>query len=155
VPRSLAVAAAALAVAHWVVVSGLGEDVWWAGSAYGPRFMADLVPVLALLSLPVVERLASGRTSAGVRAAVAALAVASVLANLPGAWARPTACWNVDPVDVDRDPSRVWDWSDLQVLRPLRVLADTGSVREMLFQRCDELIAATTPATAGYRTPPP
>jgi hypothetical protein len=136
VPKGLAVAMGAVVVAHLVVVSGSGE-AWWAGASYGPRFMADVLPELLLLALPVVALLAAEGAGAAWRGVVVGLAVLSVAWHLPGAWSKPAQCWNVDPVSVDLDPSRVWDWGDLQALRPVRVVADGGSVRDAVFERCE------------------
>ncbi|HVM40714.1 MAG TPA: hypothetical protein VM618_08060 [Acidimicrobiia bacterium] len=139
VTRPLAVTAVAIALVHLVVVSAAGE-AWWAGSAYGPRFMADLLPVLVLLALPAVERLARPASADGWRRAALAAAIVSVVMHLPGAWSKPAQCWNLDPVPVDVDPSRVWHWDDLQAWRPMRVLLDTGSPQDAVFQRCDDLL---------------
>jgi hypothetical protein len=139
VPRSLAIAGGVVAILHLIVVSGAGED-WWAGASYGPRFMADLLPVAALLALPAVAAVSrAGARRWWVRSSLA-LALVSVLMNLPGAWSKPAQCWSLDPVRVDDDPSRVWDWRDPQALRPVRVLRETHSVKDAVFQRCDALL---------------
>jgi hypothetical protein len=116
----LAVAACALQlllVASW--------KIWWGGFAYGPRLLTDLVPWLALLAMAgvVAWRRAGDSESAGyARVRGAELVVASVLLalsvwiNWRGANSIATAWWNVVPVSVDTDPSRVWDWSQPQFL---------------------------------------
>jgi len=43
--RALHVTFAAIIVAHWLVVSRLGNP-WWGGHSYGPRFMTDILPFL-------------------------------------------------------------------------------------------------------------
>lgn len=139
-PVGLAVVSMTVVLLHYVAVSGSKEG-WWAGSAIGPRFMADLVPFFVVLALPAVAWLVTtgGRPA---RAAVAALVVISVAMNGLGATTKPAACWNLDPVNVDTDPARVWDWSDPQVVRPFVVLSSTGSVRQMFLQTCANLPAA-------------
>ena len=137
IDRSLAVAATAMTVVHLVVVSGSGES-WWAGNSFGPRFMADTIPWLALLAVPAVIALAE-RPGWLRRGAVIVLSL-SIAANAIGALSKPAACWNVDPVLIDIDPSRVWDWDDLQLLRPFEVLDDTGSLREASLGRCNEFL---------------
>lgn len=89
---------------------------WWGGHTYGPRFLVDVLPALALCAVPTVERL--GRHAAG-RAAMIVLAVASVAVQAVGAhtdWDD----WNTWPEPVNQRPDRVWDWSDLQIMRALR-----------------------------------
>ena len=44
-------------VAHWLAISSFPR--WWGGDAFGPRFFADMVPFLVVLSLPVVAALAT------------------------------------------------------------------------------------------------
>jgi hypothetical protein len=128
-----------IVVAHWLVVSGAGEG-WWAGATYGPRFMADMIPIAAFLAIPAVVALVERRTRPLVRGAAAALGVVSILMHLPGAWSKPAHCWNLEPPRVDDDPARVWDWSDMQALEPIRMLADGASPREAVMGSCDELL---------------
>ncbi len=137
IDRSLATTAIAIVAVHLVLVSGSGES-WWAGNSFGPRFMAETVPWLALLAIPAVTALAD-RAGWLRRGAVLLLAL-SIAANAIGAWSKPAACWNVDPVLIDIDPSRVWSWDDMQLLRPVEVLADTGSIREATLGRCNDLL---------------
>jgi hypothetical protein len=137
IDRPLAIAAVVMVVAHLVVVSGSGES-WWAGNSFGPRFMADTIPLLALLAIPAVEAL---RSNPGwLRRGAFVLLGLSVAANGIGAWSKPAACWNVDPVLIDIDPSRVWDWDDMQLLRPFEVWDETGSLREASLGRCNDLL---------------
>ena len=144
--RSLIVLGVCIVVTHWALVSGAGEG-WWAGSTYGPRFMADIIPALAFLSVPAVAKLVSQRSerSTRLRRATLALAAVSVLMHAPGAWSKPASCWSLEPPRVDEDTSRVWDWDDLQALEPVRVVLDGGSVRDAVLRRCDHLLD-TAPA---------
>lgn len=45
--------------------------------------------------------------------------------HAPGAWSKPAQCWNATPATIDVDHARVWDWSNPQALRGVRVLAET------------------------------
>jgi hypothetical protein len=137
VPRSLALAAGSVVVAHLIVVAGSGE-AWWAGASYGPRFMADVVPELVLLAMPVVAAAGARTLGRAWQAAIVGLAALSVAMHAPGAWSKPAQCWNVEPVSIDLDPGRVWDWGDMQALRPARVVSDGGSLRDAVLQRCDD-----------------
>ena len=89
-------------------------SVWWAGHTFGPRYMLDLLPLLVPLA-------AGGIGAARLpRAAVAFGALAltwSVIVAGTGAFVFPNERWNLDPRDVDRHHERLWDWSDLQIVR--------------------------------------
>ncbi|MDQ4070285.1 MAG: hypothetical protein M3203_12575 [Actinomycetota bacterium] len=118
----LDVVAAGISVSHLLIVSAQNEG-WWAGHAFGARFLSDVLPLLAYLSLPAVGALLQPRPapapSLGRRLAAAAVwlaVVASVVINGQGAIFRASTCWNIDPVDIDDDPSRVWDLDRPQVL---------------------------------------
>jgi hypothetical protein len=41
----------------------------------------------------------------------------SLFTNFRGATRFETQLWNAGPVDIHEDPSRIWDWGDLQFLR--------------------------------------
>ena len=115
----------------WLLVSASSHDwVWWAGDAYGPRFFTDTLPFLVLLALPCVGALqALGPATRRRRlalAAVAALALWSVAVNLEGGVIRASSCWNVDPVPVRQQLSRIWDWRDAQFTRGYRRLFSDG-----------------------------
>ncbi|MEM9466425.1 MAG: hypothetical protein AAGA90_13710 [Actinomycetota bacterium] len=137
IDRPLAVTAVGIVIAHLLVVSAAGES-WWGGNSFGPRFMADTIPWLALLAVPAVDALVVN--PGWLRRGATLLLVLSIGANGIGAWSKPAACWNVDPVLIDLDPSRVWAWDDLQVLRPFEVLDETGSLREASLGRCNDLL---------------
>ena len=130
--RGLVVALWASVVAVTVSVSAFPQ--WWAGHAFGPRFMTEAVPALVVLALPAVDRLAGGaaadrdarhpgrRTAALV--AVCALALWSVAFHAVGSVAGASGCWNAYPIDVDSDPARVWSLPDAQVLEPVHRVLD-------------------------------
>jgi hypothetical protein len=136
--RPLDVVVAGCAVAQLLIVSAQDEG-WWAGHAFGPRFMSDVLPLLAYLSLPAVDALAAAlRTprptlGAKVAAAGAGLAVlSSVAVNAEGAYLRSATCWNAEPVNIDQRPSRVWDLHDPQVLAGYRSIRAEGLRTAML-----------------------
>lgn len=89
---------------------------WWGGHTYGPRFLIDVLPAVALCALPTVERL---RPMPLGRAALGALVTWSVGVQAIGAYCNGDY-WNHVPVSVDHQPQRAWDWSDLQIVRALR-----------------------------------
>jgi hypothetical protein len=98
--------------------------VWWAGHTYGPRYMLDVLPLL----VPLAER-AIGfirlRRPLGMLT-LAAMTWSVVVAGT-GAFAYPDDRWNVNPADVDRNHERLWDWSDLQIVRCWRVGPSPGN----------------------------
>jgi hypothetical protein len=129
----------------WILVSGFGSE-WWGGNTYGPRFMTDTLPFIFVLSLPLVDWLRGPaekfRTSArisGIRMAcllaTAALVLVSVAFNAEGGLLRSTTCWNSQPRNVDKDPSRVWSWSDPQFLTGFRSL-ESGSIHASVLSTC-------------------
>ena len=88
--------------------------VWWGGHTYGPRYMLDVLPLLVPLAASTVGLI---RTSRPLATLAAAAAVWSVVVAGTGAFVYPDERWNVDPRDVDRHHERLWDWSDLQIVR--------------------------------------
>lgn len=104
---------------HWVAISAFPH--WWGGYCIGPRFFTDMVPYLVYFLAPPLARVFAApkahRTSCAV---LALLVMVSVFAHASGAWTRSVMNWNVTPVSVDKHPERLWDWTDVQFLRPLR-----------------------------------
>jgi hypothetical protein len=137
----LDVLAAGCVVGQLLVVSAQNEG-WWAGHAFGPRFMSDVLPLLAYLSLPAVDALGGAlrpgaRSTLGTAAAgaVALAVVVSVAVNAQGAYLRASTCWNVVPADIDAHPDRVWDLERPQVLAGFRSVAQDG-LRRAVFGPC-------------------
>jgi len=95
-------------------------SVWWGGHSYGPRLLADFLPVFAVLARPGWQALV--RTGPG-RGALAVLLAASVFVQAVGAFYYPSpreVDWNTSPRDVDQAHERLWDWRDSQLGRLLR-----------------------------------
>lgn len=91
--------------------------VWWAGHTFGPRYMLDVLPLLAVLAAAGVNDRALPRAAA---VAIAGALAWSVAVSAAGAFVFPNERWNVSPADVDRYHHRLWDWSDLQIVRAWR-----------------------------------
>lgn len=98
-------------LAH-ILVHGLFRE-WWAGYTYGPRYFCDVLPALTLF---LVYGLVPYCRLRAVAVLAAALAVYGVGVQAIGAWAADDD-WNREPVPLERDPGRVWDWGDLQIVR--------------------------------------
>lgn len=103
---------------------------WWGGHCYGPRFIADALPVIALGAIPVVERLwQSGRG----RLLVLALVFWGLLVQAIGAYCDDNS-WNALPRSVDRASWRAWDWNDPQILRAARAGWHAFDLAPLLWQ---------------------
>lgn len=99
---------------HCVLYAKFNE--WWAGYAFGPRYMTDILPALTLLLAFGLVPLC--RTYART-AAVTLLALYGVGVQIVGVYYADDA-WNRLPVTLEEQPERVWDWSDWQVTRAVR-----------------------------------
>jgi hypothetical protein len=81
--------------------------MWWGGHCYGSRLLAELVPVLGLLVVPIVTSLLSDRRAWPL---LAALLIVGCLIHVPcqfsDAWK-----WNAIPTNIDDHPERLWDWA--------------------------------------------
>jgi hypothetical protein len=111
---SLDVAVATSAVAYWLLVSLFPS--WWAGWAYGPRFLTDIAPFLVWFLPPVLVEIRDRRRVL-LGATVAVVVVLSIGIQAHGSLQQSAVEWNWKPVDVGVDRGRLWDWSDPQFLR--------------------------------------
>jgi hypothetical protein len=91
--------------------------VWWGGHTFGPRYMLDVLPLLVPLA---AGGLASAHLGRAARTLGGLLLAWSIAVAALGAFVFPHERWNTDPVDVDRNHERLWNWSDMQVLRAWR-----------------------------------
>jgi hypothetical protein len=139
--RSLDTAMLASVALQLGVVSALGSH-WWAGHAYGARFMSDALPALALLSCHGLEALDGPKP----RAAATGLLLWSMAFASQGAIARATICWNTSPANIDSKPGRIWSVTDAQALRPAKELAEGSSLRHVVFGHCG---APPSPPSSG------
>jgi hypothetical protein len=118
--RALHVAFAVIILGHFVIV---GEaSMWWAGHCFGPRFTTDIAPFLtyfAAFNLRVPAEFGRAARVAG-RTAVVVLAIVSAAIHSQGALRGVTLRWNVEPSNIDQNPSRAWDWRDPQFLHGIR-----------------------------------
>jgi hypothetical protein len=86
---------------------------WWGGWVFGPRYMTDLLPFMALwlARAPLPQR---GRVVAGLFFAVT-LAWSSWVQEL-GVRAYPCG-WDSSPTNIDQTPARLWSWRDTEIER--------------------------------------
>ncbi|MCR4374274.1 MAG: hypothetical protein NUW22_05440, partial [Acidobacteria bacterium] len=101
----------------WAAIVQFGAyscySMWWGGHTFGPRYLVDALIPLAPAAAMGVGWVAARRWRR--MAALVALAL-SILVAGTGAYCFPHDRWNTDP-DVDLNHERIWDWSDLQVVR--------------------------------------
>lgn len=92
---------------------------WWGGYSQGPRLFTDMIPYLVYFLIPPLASLGPlrGRRRQLAAAGLFLLVLISVAIHYRCATRLETVGWNAEPVSVDEDPSRIWDWSDLQFLR--------------------------------------
>lgn len=105
---------AGFCVAFLISVGIFGVE-WWGGHTYGPRYLADLTPILVLALIPYLERWTDLRRE--VRWLFLALALVGLLIHLRGGWSGAVYEWNAHPNNVDQHTERVWDWRDPPWLR--------------------------------------
>jgi hypothetical protein len=102
---------------HWVVISSFPH--WWGGHSFGPRFFSDMIPFFMYFLILYFKDFAQYR---GVRRVIMGLTIIvtigiSFFIHFQGSHTWAVYQWNSEPVNIDRKPSRLWDWSDIQFLR--------------------------------------
>jgi hypothetical protein len=127
-------------VGQWILISTYGST---GGSSYGPRLMTDALPYIVYLAIPALEAVFGAglrnamRTHLAVSTALLTILGWSVAVNASGAVLRSAYCWSATPTQIDLKPSRVWDWSDPQFLRPVKKLDEGASLHEVALGSCD------------------
>jgi len=130
---------------QFVVIARFGSTH---GFTFGPRLMLDTLPLLMILAVPALSRLAHPRRETGAAAtalvaAVGLLVAAGFFVNATGALLRSAVCWNVSPVLLDAAPERVWDWGDVQFLRPYALLAEGTAPIDLVAPSCTTNLAVS------------
>ncbi len=115
--RLLDLALIGIILSHWIVISAFPH--WWGGYSIGPRFFTDMVPYFVYFLIPVFGEMFDKN---GVRRPMLAMLAALLIGlsfyiHFRSANRWRVVGWNVTPACVDRNPSRVWDWNDIQFLR--------------------------------------
>jgi hypothetical protein len=118
--RRLALLALSMVILQILLISLW--PVWWGGSSYGPRLIADALPWMVLLAILGLAARASAvgpvrlvRTELAVGLILLALSIAI---NARGALSYATSDWNFD-FDIDRHPEHLKDWSHPQFMAGL------------------------------------
>ena len=98
---------------------------WWGGRVFGPRFLDDLAPALfALLAWGIGHGLLARWPA---RVAFWICAAWSLLIFQAAAFVYDQDTWDLNPTNINFDPSRLLDWSDPQWLFVLRTLPEGGA----------------------------
>ena len=100
------------AVVLMILVAGKWLD-WIGGLTWGYRSIVDAAPFLALLLIPVIERMIAGR---GTRVVFAALLVWSAGAQFVGAWSYSVVGWHAMTLQYENpNHAGVWLWRRPQI----------------------------------------
>lgn len=104
----------AVAIAlHWMAISAFAD--WTAGFCFGPRYFAEITPLLMFFLIPVLQEYAKrGKPKLAVAGFTLCVGIA-VFIHSRGALVWAVEEWN----QPDVNPARVWDWKDPQFLRGL------------------------------------
>ncbi len=112
---------------------------WWGGHSFGPRLLADLVPLFVLLLVPWA-RLAIAERRRWALAPFVLLATASFVFHWVGAFSVEPYKWNDNP-EINTHACRLWDWRDSQLLSAFRkrpdVLAFDSAIRGVGVREAD------------------
>lgn len=108
---------AGIVILHWIAISSFPH--WYGGYSVGPRLFADVLPYLTILLMPVIAELkiSGDLLDLVLTFGFISTVIVSALIHYRCATSLGTVRWNSLPVSVDRQPDRLWDWSDPQFLR--------------------------------------
>jgi hypothetical protein len=109
----------------WIFLLGLyvSYEEWWGGRVFGPRFLDDLAPVLfAALAWGIGRGMLARAWARGLFIASAAW---SLLIFNAAALVYDQK-WDTVPVNVNDDPSKLFNWSDPQWLAVLQAVPSGG-----------------------------
>lgn len=121
---------------HVVVYAKFNE--WWAGYSYGPRYFTDVLPALTLFLVYGLVPLCRARA---VQVVAAVVALYGVGVQAIGVYAADDR-WNREPVPLERKPERIWDWSDLQIMRGLHNGWRAGEIAPVMWNAFREPLPA-------------
>ena len=108
-------------VLHWIAISSFRD--WGGGKSIGPRYFSDMIPYFICFLIPVLDTL-----SLSIKSPIAMqlwtlmfvfLVAFSIFVHYRCSTDIGPSLWNNIPDDINNNPSRLWDWSDIQFLRGL------------------------------------
>jgi hypothetical protein len=88
--------------------------MWWGGSTYGPRLLADLSPILCLFFYPIKNLL----TTTSFKITFSFLLLFSITAHAIGAYTYDPYFTSTSHIDSSSDAA--WMWSDNQLVNPAK-----------------------------------
>jgi hypothetical protein len=102
---------------HWLVISS--HRHWWGGNSYGPRYFADMIPFFLYFLIPPLLEFSRSREGRNVIMVIlfCSCVALSFVIHYRGATSEDVYRWNLVPKDINKAPSRNWDWRDVQFLR--------------------------------------
>ena len=105
---------------HWVTISSFPN--WWGGHSFGPRYFSDMVPYFIYFLIPAVTGILTfkGAKRIIIVSLFLCCVLSSFLIHYRGATDWDVYVWNNQPVNIDENPARVWDWHDIQFLRGIK-----------------------------------
>ena len=86
---------------------------WWGGWCYGPRYLTDVLPILAFLLVPIWPVLRSSRL---MRIAMGTAVAVAVGIQVLGAFQYSIGVWDSTPNNIDDHQERLWDWKNTQIV---------------------------------------
>lgn len=87
---------------------------WWGGSTYGYRPIVDTAPFLALMMIPVIDRVVSNRWMLSL---FGALLLWSAAVQFVGAWSYSVLGWSGQWKDYDNpEKASLWQWRRPQIV---------------------------------------
>jgi hypothetical protein len=103
---------------HWGIISSF--PVWWGGHCFGPRYFSDIIPFFMYFLIPVFQEVSKSWSRKNICILVILLCFIAIsfFIHYEGVTSLGPFVWNFDPVDVNLEPSRLWDWRDIPFLRP-------------------------------------
>jgi hypothetical protein len=116
--RPLDTALLAVLLCHWLLISSWFS--WWGGASFGPRLFADILPILVFFLPPAFVWIARPRPWRPLALALATTAaLASLAIHYVGAHRWAVWFWNNEPLSIEVEQTRLWDWRDPPFLRHL------------------------------------
>lgn len=106
---------------------------WWGGSTYGYRPIVDTAPFLALMMIPVIDRVVSSRWMLGL---FGALLLWSAAVQFVGAWSYSLSGWTSQWKDYDNpDKASLWQWRRPQIVYHIANFQSERATKKRLQQR--------------------
>ena len=108
-------------ILHWITISA--NTMWYAGWSIGPRLFTDMMPYFVYFLIPLLAKSPTANwTPMAQNLAIAMfilLLVFSIFVQFRSSTNSGPILWNALPQEIEQDPSRLSDWSDIQFLRNL------------------------------------